>query len=137
MATDGWGVTEWKITSTRVFRDLFKHATYWQVERARHDAGVQMETWKQYGLRPTNMSHANGYPVSLPRWWLWQNSYEVQTAVAFSNFGFVSSSYSHGFILFSYHPISVVSHKLLAGLEKGKSYCLGDVITTNFSNWTM
>ena len=87
MATDGWGVTEWKITSTRVFRDLFKHATYWQVERARHDAGVQMETWKQYGLRPTNMSHANGYPVSLPRWWLWQNSFEVQTAVAYIGWG--------------------------------------------------
>ena len=87
MATDGWGVAEWKITSTRVFRDLFKHATYWQVERAQHDAGVQMETWKQYDLRPTNMSHANGYPVELPRWWRWQNTYEVQTAVAYIGWG--------------------------------------------------
>ena len=57
------------------------------MERAQHDAGVQMETWKQYDLRPTNMSHANGYPVELPRWWRWQNTYEVQTAVAYIGWG--------------------------------------------------
>ena len=45
MATDSGGVDEWKVTSTRVFRDLFKHATPWVIERARFENGVQAETW--------------------------------------------------------------------------------------------
>lgn len=51
LATDGLGVEEWKVTSTRMFRDLFKHATVWQVERASFENGEQAET-ASAGIEP-------------------------------------------------------------------------------------
>jgi hypothetical protein len=95
MTTDGHGVDEWQVTSTRVFRDLFKHATPWAVERAAHDAGVQVETWKRYSLEPTNMTHANGYPVSLPRWWQYGDRWQYQTAVAYVGWGGAAVAAGH------------------------------------------
>ena len=96
MATDGMGVDEWKITSTRVFRDLFKHATVWAVERAVFENDVQSETWKHYNLKPVNMTHSNGYPWSLPRWYKWTHNegsanaievWERQSVVAYVGWG--------------------------------------------------
>lgn len=96
MATDGDGVDEWKQTATRVFRDLFKHASPWAVERASFENGVRAETWKTYGLRATNMTYSAGYPWELPRWYKWTsnaggpNAVEVteqQSAVAYIGWG--------------------------------------------------
>ena len=87
LATDGWGVQEWTVTSTRVFRDLFKHATDWAIERAAFDGGVQAETWKRYGLEPVNMTFANGYPWHLPRWYRWNDRWERQSVVAYIGWG--------------------------------------------------
>lgn len=83
LTTDGLGVKEWMVTSTRVFRDLFKHATFWAVEQASFDGGVRTETWKHYNLEPVNMSYANGYPRKLPIKHKWNDVYQRHSTVAY------------------------------------------------------
>jgi len=78
ITTDGWGVSEWRMVGTRVFLDLFKHATNWQQDNCcGDDAGIQtarvnatrhpVTDWQHYGI-PTNKFPnftAGGYPASL------------------------------------------------------------------------
>eukprot|EP00965_Chrysotila_dentata_P107981 3566295-Pleurochrysis_carterae.AAC.2 len=60
LTTDGWGVSEWSETSTRIFRDLFQHSTPFVLERAPFNTeGVKIGDWVRYGLEQASADSNN------------------------------------------------------------------------------